>query len=369
MSDRLLVGTRKGFFAVNRGSGGWSIDQAALLGDPVTMVLAENEDTVHVCQDMGHFGVKIKRSIDGGASWEERAVPEYPPKRDDVEDVDQGRGTPIPWTLKSVWALEAGGNDRPGMLWCGTIPGGLFRSTDGGATWSLVETLWNHPDRKNWTGGGADFPGIHSILVDPRDSRTIRVGVSCGGLWASYDDGETWQVEGVGMRAEYLPPEMAMNPVAQDPHCVVQCRGAPDHVWIQHHNGIFRSTDSGKTCAEIKDVKPSVFGFPVAVHPEDPNLAWFVPGDKDERRYAVDGQVVVTRTRDGGETFEILRDGLPQKHAYDIVYRHALDIDATGNRLAFGSTTGNLWVSEDQGDHWAQVSGTLPPVYCVRFAA
>jgi hypothetical protein len=366
MSDRLLVGTRKGLFTIVRGGRGWSVDTAALLGDPVTMLLPDEAGTLHAAQDMGHFGVKLKRSTDGGATWHERPMPAYPPKPDDVEDVDPGRGTPIPWAIKTIWSLEHGG--RAGQLWCGTIPGGLFRSTDGGDSWALVESLWNHPDRRQWAGGGADFAGIHSILVDPRDPNTIRVGVSVGGLWASYDDGETWNVEGTGMRAEYMPPEMAMLPGAQDPHRVVQCAAEPDRLWIQHHNGIFKSTDAGKNCTEIEGVKPSVFGFAVAVHPGNPDVAWFVPGDKDERRYAVDGRVVVTRTRDGGRSFDVLREGLPQEHAYDIVYRHALDVDASGERLAFGSTTGNLWISEDQGDHWQQVSGTLPPVYCVRFA-
>ena len=366
MGGRLLVATRKGLFLIERKTRGWEIAAAALLGDPVTMVLADGDGAIHAAQDMGHFGVKLKRSLDGGATWEERPVPVYPPKPDDEEDVDPGRHAPVPWNLKTVWSLETGG--RPGELWCGTIPGGLFRSRDGGESWALVESLWNHPQRKQWFGGGADFPGIHSILVDPRDAAIVRIGVSCAGLWVSRDDGATWQCEGQGMRAAYMPPEMAMEPSVQDPHRIVQCRRAPDRLWIQHHNGIFTSSDAGVTCTEVETAKPSSFGFAVAVHPEDPDRAWFVPGVKDEKRYPVDGALVVTRTADGGETFEVLRDGLPQKNAYDVVYRHGLDIDAAGECLAFGSTTGNLWVSEDHGDRWQEVSHNLPPIYCVRFA-
>jgi hypothetical protein len=369
MSDAVLAATRKGLFVIRRARHGWEIAHAALLGDPVTMVLADRDGAIHAAQDMGHFGVKLKRSTDGGATWVERAVPLYPPKPEGEDDVDPTRRTPVPWNLKSVWSLEPGAAGRPGELWCGTIPGGLFRSRDGGESWSLVESLWNHPQRKQWFGGGADFPGIHSVLVDPRDANVVRIGVSCAGLWVSRDDGATWQCEGKGMRAEYMPPEMAMEPSVQDPHRIVQCRASPDHIWIQHHNGIFLSTDGGVTCTEIETAKPSSFGFPVAVHPDDPLRAWFVPGIKDQRRYPVDGALVVTRTTDGGKTFEILRDGLPQKHAYDVVYRHGLDIDSSGDRLAFGSTTGNLWVSDDQGDHWQLVSQHLPPIYCVRFAA
>ena len=118
----------------------------------------------------------------------------------------------------------------------------------------------------------------------------------------------------------------------------------------------------------LKDVKPSVFGFPVVVHPRDPGTAWFVPEIKDEKRIPVGGKLVLTRTRDGARSFDVLANGLPQVHAYDVVYRHALTIDETGDRLAFGSTTGGLWISENQGDDWTCVSHTLPPVYAVRFA-
>lgn len=206
------------------------------------------------------------------------------------------------------------------------------------------------------------------MLVDPRDPDVVRIGVSCGGLWISRDAGASWQCQGQGMRAAFMPPDQAFNPLFQDPHRIVQCSSAPDHLWIQHHNGIFHSTDGGVSCREIETAQPSSFGFAVAVHPEDPRTAWFVPGVKDEKRYPVDGAVVVTRTRDGAQSFDVLRDGLPQRHAYDLVYRHGLDIDADGATLAFGSTTGNLWLSEDQGDHWHQLSSSLPPIYCVRFA-
>ena len=158
--------------------------------------------------------------------------------------------------------------------------------------------------------------------------------------------------------------------VARDGDAVVayyggwtRCESVPFDVAI----GCARSTDGGRHWQEIETAQPTAFGFAVAVHPENPDIAWFVPGVRDDARHAVDGRVVVSRTRDGGRSFEVLREGLPQRHAYDLVYRHALDIAATGERLAFGSTTGNLWVSEDQGEHWQQISGFLPPVYCVRF--
>jgi len=149
---------------------------------------------------------------------------------------------------------------------------------------------------------------------------------------------------------------------------MVQCQNDPTVFWAQHHNGIFRSTDGANSWQELTDVPPSVFGFAVAVHPNDPDTAWFVPAIKDEKRFPVNAQVVVSRTRDGGKTFDILRNGLPQEHAYDLVYRHSLDIDPTGNSLVMGSTTGSLWVTEDQGDNWKIINAHLPPIYAVRFA-
>ena len=138
-------------------------------------------------------------------------------------------------------------------------------------------------------------------------------------------------------------------------------------MWVQHHNGIFVSNNEGKTFTELTDVAPSAFGFPVVVHPREPGTAWFVPEIKDEKRIPVAGKLVINRTRDGGKTFQTLTKGLPQSHAYDIVYRHALALDQTANCLAFGSTTGGLWISEDQGDTWTSITHTLPPVYAVAF--
>lgn len=366
MSDRLLVGTRKGLFQIERGGDGrWGIGASRFLGDPVSMVLTEpGARRIHAALDLGHFGTKLHRSEDGGETWAEAAAPTYPPKPEGLEDKDPMRQLEIPWSTRLVWSLAVG---APGELWCGTIPGGLFRSTDGGDSWALMRALWDDPRRQQWVGGGYDFAGIHSIMVDPRDPAHVTIAISCGGVWTSRDSGESWTVIGAGQRNAYMPPERAGDPVTQDPHCVVQCPAAPERLWLQHHNGIFRSDDGGDNFVEITDVAPSVFGFAVAVHPRDPDTAWFVPAVKDEQRIPVDGHLVVTRTRDGGHSFEQLDRGLPDEPAYDLVYRHGLAVADDGERLAFGSTTGSLWVSEDQGDSWQCVSRHLPPVLCVRF--
>jgi hypothetical protein len=160
---------------------------------------------------------------------------------------------------------------------------------------------------------------------------------------------------------------MQFEPNIQDPHRMVQSPTSPDHFWVQHHNGIFHSTDGARTWRELTGIAPSVFGFAVAVHPKDAKTAWFVPGVKDETRIPVGGKLVVNRTRDGGASFESLTRGLPQEHCYDLVYRHALDVDETGDRLAFGSTTGGVWLTEDGGDSWRMLDARLPPVSAVRW--
>lgn len=366
MSGRIQVATRKGLFTVERTDGKWSVANTSFTGDNVSIVLTDPRDGMsYAALDHGHFGVKLHRKAVEG-TWEECPAPAYPEKPEGENEVDMW-GKPLPWTTVRIWALEAGGPDERGVLWCGTLPGGLFRSSDHGETWQLMRSLWDHPKRKSWMGGGADLPGIHSICVDPRDSRCVRVGVSCGGMWMTADGGASWEVRAKGMYAAYMPPEQKFEQETQDPHRIVQCAAAPDRMWAQHHNGIFHTHDGGANWQEATNAKPSSFGFAVAVHPEEPDTAWFVPGESDQKRVPPLGQVVVSRTRDGGETFDVLRRGLPQQHAYDIVYRHALDVDETGNTLVIGSTSGGLWVSEDQGDSWQSVAQHLPPIYCVRF--
>jgi hypothetical protein len=368
VSDRVLLATRKGLFTVDRHGSEWSIGRPGFLGEPVSMCLYDARDaTTYAALNLGHFGVKLHRSADDGKTWEEVAAPAFPGQPEPTMPGAESPGAARGDTVHQVWSLEAGGADDPGVLWAGTIPGGLFHSADRGSSWELVNSLWDDPKRKEWFGGGADQPGIHSICVHPRDSRHVTLGVSCGGVWQTTDGGETWANRADGMWAAFMPPEQQRNPNIQDPHRVVQCRTAPNVFWAQHHNAIFRSTDGSASWHDVPNMAPSVFGFAVAVHPHDPETAWFVPAIKDECRVPADGALVVSRTRDGGKTCEVLREGLPQRDAYDLVYRHGLDVDETGNRLAFGSTTGSAWISEDQGDSWQCISTHLPPINCVRF--
>jgi len=359
MSDLLHVASRKGLFSFERNGSGWTAaGPPAFLGEPVSAVLTDPRDgAIYAALRLGHFGVKLHRSDDGGASWKALAAPAFPV----LETPDETAPS-----VDTIWTLTAGGPDQPGLIWAGIAPSAVFVSRDRGESWELVRGLYDRPERQKWFGGGTELAAPHSIRVDPRDSRKVTVAVSCGGIWKTDDAGETWRQAGHGLRNAYMPPDQAYDPVSQDPHLIAACPADPDVVWCQHHNGVFKSEDAAETFREIEEIKPSVFGFVVAVHPHDRDTAWFAPAVKDECRVPVDGKLVVTRTRDGGKSFEVLDGGLPTD-CWDLVYRHALDVDGTGQRLAMGSTTGNLWTSDDGGESWTHVSAHLPPIAQVAF--
>lgn len=366
--ERLLVATRKGLFTVERSGANWDVVDVAFEGDNVPMLLPDARDgALYIVIGHGQFGTRLHRSDDGGRTFTELAPPVYPLKPEGEVDVDPIRGGELKWSLELIWSLEAGGADRPGRLWAGTVPGGLFRSDDRGESWQLARALWDRPERKRWFGGGMDHPGIHSLAVDPRDPDHVLLAVSCGGVWRTRDAAETFTLEGEGLHAGPLSPESVRDPNLQNVHRLVLCRSYPDVVWVQHHNGVFRSEDAGKTFVDVGAAAPSPFGFAVAAHPHDPLTAWFVPAVKGDRRIPLDRRLSVAQTRDGGRSFELKTRGLPDRFAYDLVYRHALDVDGSGTLLALGSTTGNLFVSEDGGDSFATVSQHLPPICALRF--
>lgn len=315
MSNKLYLGTRKGLIHVERAADGWRISRNSFLGVPVPMLLPDQRSgRLYAAVEHGHYGTKMQASQNDGESWTEIAVPVYPTGEPDVICAMSQR--PIPQSLEKIWSLEAGGPDEPGVIWCGTVPGALFRSSDHGASWQIVEGLWSRPERKEWFGGGMDWPGIHSVCVDPQDSRHVTVAISCGGIWETRDGGAGWRLLGQGLVSGFMPPDLVNNLNTQDVHRIAQCASHPDYFWLQHHEGIYRSTDAAKTWQRLTTADPSDFGFAVAVHPQDPHTAWFVPGIKDDRRLPVDSAFCVMRTTDGGQTFEALRAGLPQQHAY-----------------------------------------------------
>jgi hypothetical protein len=385
MSDRILVGTRKGTFIVEKSGGRYTPRLAAHAGQGVNFVARDpSSGTLWAALGHGHWGAKLSRSDDGGTTWRDAAQVKYPenarylspPMPDETGGVQGDTKIKEAIVLK-LWVIGFG---APGRVYIGTIPGGLFASEDGGESFALNEPLWNHESRGGdlsdgkgtgptlWFGTPAaegDFaPGIHSIAVDPRDPAHMFVAVSTAGVIETTDGGKSWRPRNKGMTNDYLPDGEAEW--GHDPHYIELCAKQPDHIWQQNHCGVFFSEDGAATWKKVSQPARGVhFGFPVAADEEDGRTAWVVPGKSDMQRTTVDGGLFVARTRDGGQSWDELREGLPQEHAYDVVYRHALG--KSGERVAFGSTTGNLYVSEDRGDRWQTVANNLPPIYSVRF--
>lgn len=354
--DRAWAATRKGLFELRRRANGWQIENLSFVADPVSMLLPPDASgRMLAALNLGHFGTKLQASDDAGKTWHEVAVPAYPPQPEGAEGPE--------WKLLQIWSLERAGD----TLWAGTIPGGLFASRDGAQSWQINEALWNEPKRLGWFGGGNDAPAMHSICPDPRNPGELLLGISCGGAWRTTDGGQTWGLRAKGMRADFMPPERAEDPNIQDPHCLTHCASQPDVLWVQHHCGLYRSSDGGERWDALPRARPTGFGFAVACDPHNPRRAWFVPAQADSCRIPVNGRMVVSRTDDGGASFQQFGDGLPQHHACHLVYRHALDVANDGQTLAMGSTTGGLWTSVHAGEDWHCVSRDLPPIAVVRF--
>jgi hypothetical protein len=390
MASRILVATRKGTFIVEKAGDRWRPRLAGHAGTSVNFVAKDPfTGRLWALLGHGHWGAKLSISDDGGERWTDApAQIKYPEGaryigQDMYEDASSDFG--VGWristrsaTLAKLWIIAFGAGGR---VYVGTIPGGLFVSRDAGASFELNRPLWNHPSRggdlfsgegageTKWFGTpaseGGDFaPGVHSIVVDPRDPDRVLVAVSSAGVIETRDGGKTWHSANKGMRMDHTPePEAEWG---HDPHYIEQCEGDPDHVWQQNHTGIYYSADAAKSWRKVSKPEQGVhFGFPVTADAKNGRTAWVVPGRSDQQRMAIDGGLFVGRSDDGGETWRALRRGLPQEHAYDVVYRHAL-----ANKegvVAFGSTTGNLYVSDDGGEGWQAAANNLPPIYSVRF--
>lgn len=356
---RMILGTRKGLIVFKQDiKGKWEVSGLHFISDPISMAFVDvRNDTWWAAQDHGHWGVKLHRSVDEGSTWEEVEAPKYP----EGSEIKDGE----PASLKYIWSIAHGGNDHPGKLFIGTEPGGLFVSNDNGDTFELVEGLWNHPSRKDqWFGGGKDNAGIHSIIVDPDDSDHIYTGISVAGVFESKDGGNTWNPMNKGLSADFLPDPHAE--IGHDPHLLVSARSDKTILWQQNHCGVFLSRDAGLNWQDVSEkTGPVGFGFAIVVDENDAETAWVVPGVSDEIRIAVDKALCVCHTSDGGRTWQSLRSGLPQTNVFDITYRHALDI--TGDTLAFGTTTGNLYLSGNRGDSWKLLSNNLPMIYSLYF--
>lgn len=391
MTRTLLLGTRKGTVILDHTSSGWRPRTIEHAGIPVCYATRDpRTGTLWSCLDHGHWGPKLSRSEDDGKSWQDITSLKYPegaryitkflPTGDEDEQPKANNYSNA--AVYKIWHLAFGHTSQPGRIYAGTIPGGLFVSDNNGDSWTLNRPLWNHPSRggdlfagdasseNTWAGTPASIdygifePGIHSIVVNPTNPDHLYVAISTAGVMESTDGGNSWRSRNRGLRMEYMPdPEAEWG---HDPHFMTACPGAPEYLWQQNHCGVFFSRDGGEQWHKVSQSDNGVhFGFPIAVHETDGNTAWVVPARSDDLRMALVDGLCVARTSDGGKTWTRFTHGLPQTNAYDIVLRHALDI--SGNTLAFGSSTGNLYLSDDGGEHWQCLGNNFPPIYSVRF--
>jgi len=360
MLSTLLLGTRKGLVAYRMVNNQWKVESLSFEGQPVSIAYADAlTGQWWAALDHGHWGVKLHTSKDRGKNWEEVTAPAYP----QGEEIKDG----IKAATRYIWSISNGGRAFPSRLWVGTDPGGLFVSTDEGKNFDLVQPLWQHPSRKEfWMGGGRDQPGIHSIVVDPRNEEHVYVGISCAGVFETPDSGKTWNVRNKGLRADFLPDPYAE--IGHDPHILVAAPSDPDTLWQQNHCGIFRSTDGGQHWQDISQEEgPARFGFALTVADDNADQAWVCPANSDATRTAIKGALCICRTDDGGKTWKDLRNGLPQENCFDIVYRHALA--SSGDAVAFGTTTGNFFFSPDRGENWQTINNYLSMIYSVQFTS
>ncbi|MGH3448943.1 MAG: WD40/YVTN/BNR-like repeat-containing protein [Nocardioidaceae bacterium] len=301
-----------------------------------------------------HLGPQVSRSDDLGQTWEDT------PGGSVRFPEDTGAA------LERVWQVAPGPDEEPEVVYAGTEPSALFRSTDRGETFTMVRPLWDHPHREKWAPG---FGGqaIHTILPGRDDPTKMTVAMSTGGVYQTEDRGESWRPANVGVKAHYLP-----DPWPEFGQCVHKIAGhpeRPDQMYLQNHHGVYRTKDRGATWESIATGLPSDFGFPVVVDPNDPDTVYVFPLVADGERIPPQGRPRVWRSRDAGSTWAELSDGLPDSGFYTAVMRDAMCADngaTTG--LYFGSRDGSVYASHDAGDSWQQVASHLPDVLCVRAA-
>ena len=304
--------------------------------------------------ESSHWGAVVRHSDDLGRTWTDPAE----------GNVRFPAGTDA--ALARVWQLQPAADDAPEVVWAGVEPAALFRSADAGETFELVRGLWDHPHRPDWMPGGGGLC-LHTIVPDQASPDRMWVAVSAAGVYRTDDGGRSWQASNSGVRAEFLPdkhPEFG-----QCVHKIAQAAGRPDRLYLQNHWGLYRSDDGAASWVDVANGVPSDFGFPVVTHPADPETAWILPLHSDMFRCTPDGRLRVYRTRDGGGSWEPLTGGLPQRDAWMTVLRDGLGgdgLDPAG--LYFGTRTGQLFASADEGDNWELVAGWLPPVVCVKAA-
>jgi hypothetical protein len=298
------------------------------------------------------YGVTLRHSDDFGATWSDPA--ETPIKFPEDTGV----------SLKQIWQIAPGPANQPDTIYCGVEPAALFVSHDAGTSWSLVRGLWDHPHREKWNPGAGGLC-MHTVLPHPTDPNKMLIAVSAAGVYRTEDGGKTWQVSNKGIRADFNPekyPEFG-----QCVHKIDRHPSRPDTFFLQNHGGLYRSDDGGKTWNDIGKGVPSDFGFSMVVNPNDPNTAYIFP--LDDMRCGPEGKVRVYRTTNGGKKWEPMTRGLPQKDAYETVLRDAMCADSLNPAgIYFGTRSGKVFASNNDGTSWKQIAEGLPPVTSVKAA-
>jgi photosystem II stability/assembly factor-like uncharacterized protein len=362
---RVLVGTRKGAFVLTADGererwnvagphfGGWEIYHVA--GSPA------DPDRLYVSQSTGWFGQLIQRSDDGGRSWE-------PAGNEFRYSGDPGThqwydGTPHPWEFARVWHLEPSATDVD-TVYAGVEDAALFRSVDGASTWEELPGLREQGSGPAWQPGAGGMC-LHTIVVDPRDPDRMLVAISAAGVFRTDDGGKNWRPANRGLVSEGIP-----DPAAEVGHCVhriVVHPDRPDVVFMQKHWDVMRSDDGAESWHEVSGNLPTDFGFAIDVHAHEPDTVYVVPITSDSEHYPPDGRLRVFRSRTGGDEWEALTDGLPQRDCYVNVLRDAMAVDTLDPcGVYFGTTGGQVYVSRDAGDHWAPIVRDLPAVLSVE---
>jgi photosystem II stability/assembly factor-like uncharacterized protein len=354
----MLVGTRKGLW-IGRSEDrvSWRWDEPRFHMEEVFSCLVDTRGgTPRLLVGSGspHWGPHVYRSDDLGDTWQET-----PNVMCLAEDADSG--------VQRVWQLWPGSRTEPDVVWAGTQPSALFRSTDRGESFTLVDALWHHPHRSQW-GAGFGGQAIHTILPHPDDPARMLVAMSTGGVYRSEDGGESWAPSNSGIHAGFLPEGQQYPEFGQCVHKVARHPATPERLFLQNHGGVYRSDDDGRTWTSVADGLPSDFGFVVVVHPREPDTVYVFPNGAGESRFPPCGRARVWRSRDACKSWEECAGGLPDGF-YSSVVRDAMtadDHDEAG--LYLGTRCGNVYASLDNGDRWTEVVRHLPDVMVVRAA-